>query len=135
MLTVNKKSDYGLLIISKLAADTSEYVSLSKLVEKTRLPQRFIARIAADLAKNGILASKEGKVGGYKLVKKLDDVTLYDYLSIFDKGISMTKINHADTKFDMTHMCVHNTFFSIKLSKILIKELSNWTLADFIKHN
>jgi Rrf2 family protein len=135
MLTISKKSDYGLSIISKLAGDTNEYVPLSKLVEHTRLPQRFIARIAADLAKHGILASKEGKVGGYKLVKRLQDITLYDYLRIFDDAIGTVAVPKARIKFDYTHMCVHNTFFNIKLSKILIKELSQWTLADFIKHN
>jgi Rrf2 family protein len=135
MLTVNKKSDYGLLIISKLSVESDEYVPLSKLVDRTRLPRRFIARIAADLSKNGILASKEGKIGGYKLAKKLQEISLYDYLSIFDEGISTVKLNDVESKFDMTHMCAHNTFFNVKLTKILVRELSHWTLADFIKHN
>lgn len=135
MLTVNKKSDYGLSIISKLAAQHGEYVPLSKLVEKTFLPQRFVARIAADLVRNGILESKEGKIGGYKLIKKLEEVSLYDYLKIFNDEISTVQFKQNNTKVDQPQMCVHNTFFSLKLSKILIKELSQWTLADFIKHH
>ena len=39
MLKLSKKSDYGLLVISKLL-HTEEFVSLSKLVEHTKLPLR-----------------------------------------------------------------------------------------------
>ena len=80
MFTISNKSDYGLILLSQLA-DKTEYISLKHLVESTNLPPRFIARIAAELVHHGVLISREGKVGGYKLVKSLNNISLYDYLS------------------------------------------------------
>lgn len=133
MLTINNRSDYGLLIISKLLNNT-DYVSLSKLVHNTNLPQRFIARVAADLVRSGILASREGKVGGYRLAKNPKSVTLYEFLKIFEEDMRLTKCQRPDYHCDFEKMCSHNNFFRIKLTNILVKELNNWTLMDVLKH-
>jgi len=100
MLKISSQSDYGMLMISYLAGKKG-LVPLSELVDKIKLPKRYLARIAGRLVKNQILASREGKVGGYRLNKKAKEISLYDYLVIFEKNMDITRCQdpHYDCRY------------------------------------
>lgn len=132
MFTINNKSDYALVLLGQLIKKEKDFVPLSKLVKKTQLPPRFVARIAADLVRHGILASKEGKIGGYKIVKKLSKVTLFEFLKVFEKDVYLVKCQNSKYHCDFKKVCNHNYSFSKKLTGIVTKELHRWTLGDFI---
>ncbi len=87
MLTITKQSDYGLIFIEQLIRANS-CVSLSEIITRTKLPKRFLARIAALLVKNQLVVSREGKSGGYQLSKKIKSINLYDYLRIFEGDLN-----------------------------------------------
>lgn len=132
MLTITKQSDYAMLFLSNLIGKKN-YVPLSNLVEKTKLPQRYLARIAAELVKNKIVVSKEGKIGGYKLVTNLSEITLHDFLKIFEKEVAFCKCSDADYCCDYQEICQHKSFFKTKLNQVLIQGLKQYTLADLLK--
>lgn len=129
MLKLSKKSDYGLLIISKLL-HTDEYVSLTKLVENTKLPLRFLARISAILAGNGILMSREGRVGGYKLGKRFHLLSAYDFLSIFENNLNMTGCQDPNGKCKFEHICKHKDSVRSKLHTIILRDLKKVQLSE-----
>lgn len=129
MLKLSKKSDYGLLIISKLL-HSDEYVSLSKLVEHTKLPLRFLARISAVLAHNGILMSREGRVGGYKLGKQFSFLSAYDFLSIFENNLYMTGCQDKSGKCSFEHICKHKDAVKCKLQEVILNDLKKVKLSD-----
>ena len=129
MLKLSKKSDYGLLIVSKLL-HTEEYVSLSKLVEHTKLPLRFLARISAVLAHNGVLMSREGRVGGYKLGKRFNALSVYDFLSIFERNLTMTGCQNDAGKCAFENICKHKDAVRCKLFKVILDDLKNVKLSD-----
>lgn len=129
MLKLSKKSDYGLLIISKLL-HTDEYVSLSKLVEHTKLPLRFLARISAVLARNGVLASREGRVGGYKLGKQFAVLTAYDFLSIFESNLNMTGCQNPKKKCKFEYICKHKDCVQSKLHEVILRDLKKVQLSE-----
>lgn len=129
MLKLSKKSDYGLLIISKLL-HTDEFVSLSKLVEHTKLPLRFLARISAILAQHGVLSSREGRVGGYKLGKQFPVLTAYDFLSIFESNLTMTGCQDLSGKCRFEHICKHKDSVRCKLQEVILNDLKKVKLSD-----
>ena len=129
MLKLSKKSDYGLLIISKLL-HTDEYVSLSKLVEHTKLPLRFLARISAVLARHGVLASREGRVGGYKLGKQFAVLTAFDFLSIFENNLNMTGCQDPNGKCKFEHMCKHKDSVKLRLHAVILRDLKKVQLSE-----
>lgn len=129
MLKLSKKSDYGLLIISKLL-HTEEYVPLTKLVEHTKLPLRFLARISAILARNGVLMSREGRVGGYKLGKQFEHVSVYDFLSIFENHLNMTGCQDAGKKCKFDGICMHKDHVQSKLHAVILRDLKKVQLSE-----
>lgn len=76
LFKLTKKADYALSLLALLAGKTkSERVSLSDM-EKMGMPKAFMAQIGKDLVAAGVLMSKEGKGGGYFLVKKPGETTI-----------------------------------------------------------
>ncbi|MEK7109986.1 MAG: Rrf2 family transcriptional regulator [Patescibacteria group bacterium] len=131
MLSITKQSDYGLILIS-FVYKKNGLVRLSELIEATKLPQRFLARIAAELVKNKLLISKEGKNGGYLISPKIKTVSLYDYLSIFENDVIVSSCvdENFDCKFEK--ICNHKDFIKKRLNVVLTKELKKIKLLQLI---
>jgi Rrf2 family protein len=131
MLNISKQSDYGMLFISYLL-HKKDFVPLSELIEKTKLPKRFLARIAAQLVKNKIVESKEGKVGGYKLARKFNEVNLYDYLKIFEGDLSFVDCCTSNCYCPWETICQQKSFLKNKLNKNVAYQLKKWKLVDLL---
>jgi Rrf2 family protein len=130
MLTITKQSDYGILLISHIYKK-NKLVNLSDLIKETKLPKRFLARIAAQLVKAGLLISHEGKGGGYQIGKKINKTSLYDYLKIFKDDFSLCDCGYTDYHCRYEDICHHKTF-SKKLSMIIINQLKKTKLTDLL---
>jgi len=132
MLTLNKQSDYGLIILNKLAKE-KKIVPLSRLVEETKLPPRFLARIAAVLVKKKLLISREGREGGYILSSQIDTLSLYDYLSIFEKNLTFIKCLTTKKKCKYDAVCCHKSNIKTKLNDIVLNQLKKITLQEILE--
>lgn len=133
MFTISNKSEYGLLLIGELVGKT-KYTPLSLLLEKLPLPKRFIARIAAILANKGILDSREGKFGGYKIKTDLHTISLGGFLRILGEDLNSLKCQNKKYRCSYVKSCRHKFFFNKIMGKIFSKELERWTLADIFNN-
>ena len=131
MLTITKQSDYGLIMISFIYKKNS-LVRLSDLIKDTKLPQRFLARIAAELTKHGLLISREGKSGGYIISPKIKKISLYDYLTIFENDVIVSSCVDEDFNCKFEKICNHKDFIKQRLNVVLTKELKKIKLLQLI---
>ena len=129
---MTKQSDYGLILTSFIYKNEG-LVKLSDLIKVTKLPQRFLARIAAELVKNELLISKEGKNGGYLISSKIKNFSLYDYLAIFENDVSVSGCVNDDFECKFEKICNHKKFIKKRLNLVLINELKNIKLIELIK--
>jgi Rrf2 family protein len=67
MISVPKKVEYSLFLISDLAKKRDKLTALSEVAKRLNLPYRFLSQLAIGLKKAGVIEGKEGKGGGYKL--------------------------------------------------------------------
>lgn len=131
MLTITKQSDYGLILLSS-AYKRKGLIKLSELISETDLPQRFLARIAAELVKNGLLISKEGKSGGYLASTKIKTISLYDYLKIFENDVIVSSCVDDNFNCKYEKVCNHKDFIKKRLNAVLIQELKKIKLLQLI---
>jgi Rrf2 family protein len=82
MLT--KKSKYALKALLYLAKDEEQLVQISELSQKENIPQKFLENILLELRNHGLLYSKRGKDGGYKLGKPPEEITFGQVIRILD---------------------------------------------------
>ena len=129
MFTIGSQSDYGLIILSSLMKKNA-YVSLTHVVKETDLPQRFLARIAGKLVSHGLLTSLEGRGGGYKVTNKVKKITLYSYLTIFEKSLNVCKCCRQTYHCHFQHVCRHGSFFQNTLMGILSDQLKKIKLVQ-----
>ena len=131
MFTISNQSDYAMLLLEYLAKHKAG-VPLSKVVEELRLPRRYMAQIAAKLVQAQILESREGVKGGYKLIKPLAKIRLYDVLRLFEGDMKLVKCAHEDYDCQWEKMCKHSPFWKKVLTDKLISSLNTIYLNDIV---
>lgn len=119
-----------MLFVTYLNGKKERFVPLSELIKETKMPQRFLARIAAELVKKKIVVSKEGKVGGYKLTDNAFDTSLYDFLSIFEGDLIFVRCSRPNYKCPWDYMCAHKSFLRHSLHDLISQELKKHKLRD-----
>ncbi len=129
MLNISKKTEYSLLLLS-LLLEEKEYVPLTKLVEHTELPLHFLARISAILANKKVLMSREGRVGGYKLADRFYTMSLFDFLSLFERNLSAIHCQKKGRKCKFEKICKHKTALQTRLYYVVIRYLKQIKLKE-----
>ena len=88
---LSKKSKYGLQAVLALAeASGKGPVLISDLVERERLPRKFLEAILLELKRHGILESKKGKGGGYFLRHSPSEITLGRVIRVLEGPLALT---------------------------------------------
>jgi len=132
MFSINKEIEYALLALSCLLK-SKEKLSITSICKKTKIPQRFLARIFAKLVISGILSSVEGRNGGYTLTKRFYKITLKDFFLIFEKNIVNFDCRENIKNCKFGQMCSHKKFISKNLETQISKILKNTLLCEVFK--
>lgn len=83
MLT--KKGKYGLKAAVYLARlPAGEYVQVAEIAEVNSIPKKFLDVILNELRNAGFLASKKGKLGGYRLAKPPEEIVVGEMIRTLD---------------------------------------------------
>lgn len=87
---ITKKTKYAINALVYLAKrHDQEPVLIRDIAESENIPQKFLEAILVDLKNAGILSSKKGKGGGYRLLKKPEEVNLAMIMRLFDGPIAL----------------------------------------------
>jgi Rrf2 family iron-sulfur cluster assembly transcriptional regulator len=85
-LLLTRKADYCIraaLYLARAFDTDREPVKLKEIVAEMGIPESFAPQVLAELAKQGIVVSKAGRDGGFRLARRPEEVTL---LSIVEAG-------------------------------------------------
>lgn len=133
MATFNltKRADYGLSMLSLLAArGKGGRVSLTELA-KRGLPKAFMAQIANRMVRSGFLMSKEGRGGGYILTVEPKDIRLKGVLEAIDGDLAPVTCVNKPGQCLMEDNCSHKGFM-LRFTYNLEKMIGKYTVADLI---
>ena len=74
---LSKKAKYGLQALIALAKGSRDNpILIQELARQEQMPRKFLEAILLDLKRHGILESKKGRGGGYKLAKPAHEIKL-----------------------------------------------------------
>jgi len=80
---LSNKAKYGLKAMIHLAG--AQHLSLAaEIARDNAIPRKFLDAILLELTRAGILSSKKGKGGGYRLARPADAVTVGQIIRILD---------------------------------------------------
>ncbi|HEX9664425.1 MAG TPA: Rrf2 family transcriptional regulator [Patescibacteria group bacterium] len=97
MLNIATKSDYGLILMLELAKNyNSGYLSLTQIAKTKNLSANYLAQLSIPLKQAGLVDSKEGKGGGYKLSKSPDQITVLEIVEAIEGPVNLVKCHKTE---------------------------------------
>ena len=134
---LSKKTKYAINALVYLAKKKDKSPTLiSEIAEKQNIPQKFLEAILLHLKRDGILASKRGKGGGYYMLKKPAEINLADVMRLFDGPIAFIPcVTHnyyeACEECSNESICgIRDVFFEVRNKTVEI--LKKATLREII---
>ena len=84
-MLVSTKGRYALRIMLDLAQNSAgEYVVLMDVANRQDISEKYLESIVRLLVQDGLLKGLRGKGGGYRLVKKPEDMPIYPILALME---------------------------------------------------
>ena len=81
----SKKCEYGLQAVLYIAAQDDNYVCpVEEISSKLNIPKEFTSKILQNLTESGIIESRKGKSGGFKIAKETTQIKLIDIVEAID---------------------------------------------------
>ena len=90
-MRVSAKVDYALRALAELAAAPPGLVTAERLASAQEIPLKFLENILLELRRAEIVASQRGAVGGYRLAKPADEISLADVIRAVEGPIATVR--------------------------------------------
>src|ERR1700746_194519 len=86
-MNISVKSEYALLAVFDLALQAAgEPVKIADIARRQAIPQKFLELILASLRQGGVVESRRGADGGYRLSRPPTESTVGQVLAYVENG-------------------------------------------------
>ena len=69
MIKLGRLTDYAVILLTRMVGSDASIWAASGLAEKTGLPLPTVSKVLKQLAKSGVVETRRGAAGGYRLAK------------------------------------------------------------------
>lgn len=131
MLRIGKLADYGLLIADCLASE-HEQMTTERIAQHTGLPDATVRKLLRLLVDAGLVSSRRGLKGGYRLSREPDRISVAELIAAIEGPIGLTECNHEDTNTcSLTDNCGQRNNWGV-INDLISRQLQTITLADML---
>jgi len=132
---ISKTGVHAILALALLAKlDPDEYAGASHIAKEVGAPQNYLGKLLKHLAEEGILESKKGFGGGFRLALPADEITLLDVLEPVDRVSKWNGCFLGRTKCSDESPCaVHDRWSRIRT--MYLQFLKDTTIAELAQDN
>jgi len=105
-MQLTKKSSYGLIATIELAGcAVEEPLPASAIAERYSLPRSFVEKILHQLRQAGLVASTQGRKGGYQLTRRPGEITVRQVLEALDESLDLVGCLGPGSPCELTSIC------------------------------
>ncbi len=90
MKLITKNTDYAVRTLIHLTRTGDRFVPSREIAEQRGIPLNFLRRIIQEMAREGLLETREGKSGGARLAMNPDEIELTRLIELFQGKVSLT---------------------------------------------
>jgi FeS assembly SUF system regulator len=90
MLRITRQADYGLILLTLMAAEPERVFSAPELASDANLPLPMVSKVLKAAARKGLLKSHRGANGGYSLAGSPHDISVADIVAGLEGPIALT---------------------------------------------
>jgi len=129
MLRLTKLTDYGILLLTHIAADETRLFASNDLSNATRIPSPTVSKVLQALLGAGLLESIRGAKGGYRLARPADQITVREIIDCFEGDIALTECNLDESSCDQLSVCATQNSWK-RINEAVRGVLDNISLKD-----
>jgi FeS assembly SUF system regulator len=89
MIKISKMADYGVLLLGHFAQHHAELTSSAELAETYHMPRAVVSNLLKEFSRAGLLESRRGLHGGYRLARPASEITLLDMLNAIEGPVQL----------------------------------------------
>jgi len=120
MLRVTKLTDYGIVVMTFLAASAADSLAARDIANAAKLPLPVVSKVLKMLARHSLLVSHRGVTGGYGLARDPREISIAAVIQALEGPIAITECS------DRTGGCGRQARCSVK---------ANWNLINRAVHS
>jgi FeS assembly SUF system regulator len=91
MLRITRQTDYGVILLTHLAAHSGEVYNAPELAADAGIPLPMAGKVLKTLTRAGILHSHRGATGGYSLARPPAEISVAQILTALEGPIALTE--------------------------------------------
>ena len=131
-MQIKLTTDYAMRMINYLS-EMKTVVPASEMTEKMNIPKEYAQSIGRKLKKAGYVDITLGAFGGLKLIKKPEEITIYEIVLLMERSIKLSRCLDDEKQCNRSaaSFCPLHTYFN-KLQDKIEQDMKSVTFADFL---
>ncbi|TVR99727.1 MAG: SUF system Fe-S cluster assembly regulator [Rhodospirillales bacterium] len=143
MMKLSRLADYGVLLISQMAASQDEVHSAQALSEATQLPLPTVSKVLSALARADLLVAHRGARGGFRLARSPRHISVADIIGAVDGPVALTQcLEHGPGACEVAVVCptrrgwqtinraVQQALEAVSLAELVAPAPELWSFQD-----
>lgn len=132
MLRISKIVDYGILVLTHMANESSAVYSASELASTLGLGQPVVSKILKLLAQHDLVTSTRGARGGYSLSHAAQDINIAQVIdALEEQPFGLTECTAFPGVCNVEDLCQIRPYWQ-RINDIVRNTLEAVSLADMI---
>lgn len=131
-LTLSRRGDYVLraaIYLARTRDGSGGYSKIREVADAMALPRSYTPQLLGVLAKAGLAEAKAGRVGGYRLIRDPDSITVLEVIEAAEGYLSSRRCPMRGGPCHWDDVCaLHPTW--VKASEAIRSTLQRTSLAD-----
>jgi Rrf2 family protein len=131
-MKLTQETDYALrLVFAFSRLEPGCYLAAREIAESQNIPFRFLLRVITKLKKEGIVASRRGVDGGYRLGRPRAEISLKNVIEAIDGPIHINRCLKSESlcNGDFAPVCrVHRALAEVQDK--LLRDLHSYTFEN-----
>jgi len=132
MKLITRDTDYAIRALGCIAGHKGAIVTVSVLAARLGLPGAYLRKILQILNREGILSSSKGRGGGFSLVIKPENITIFRIVEIFQGPFTLSEHRFRGSKCPEIKICSLRKKLDA-LETHTVKELKSITISEMIR--
>ncbi len=105
MVRLSRLADYGVLLAGAMSREPRQTFSTASLSKTTHLPGPTVSKVLASLARNGLVESRRGARGGYRLARSAERISIGEIIAAIDGPVALTVCVDGGDSCDLMDIC------------------------------
>ena len=134
-MLISTKGRYALCVLTDMAENNGneKLISLKEISERQDISRKYLESIMTILTKNNMVESHHGKTGGYRLLRRPEEYSLYEVLLITEDSLAPVPCLEKGAE-ECTKACSCCTLDTWKqLNDMITSFFGNKTVADLMR--